>query len=81
MKRYMKSYELIPLGFVLVMAGVFLIIAGMLSQAKASDASVKGGGIIMIGPLPIIFGTDAQSVKIVIALAILLILIAYVLLR
>lgn len=77
----MKSYDLVSLGFILLIAGVFLIIAGMLGQAKASDASVKGGGIIMIGPLPIIFGTDVQSVKIVIALAILLILLVYALLR
>lgn len=77
----MKGYELFFLGFILVLAGIFLIIAGMLSQAKTGEAGVKGGGIVMIGPFPIIFGSDVQSVKIVILLAILLILIAYVLLR
>jgi len=41
---------------------------------------VRGGGIVMIGPFPIIFGTDTASVKIVIILAIVLILLAFLLL-
>ena len=33
---------------------------------------VKGAGVIMIGPIPIIFGTDKKSVKMVLALALAL---------
>jgi uncharacterized protein (TIGR00304 family) len=33
---------------------------------------VRGAGVIMIGPIPIIFGTDKKSVKAVLALALAL---------
>jgi uncharacterized protein (TIGR00304 family) len=33
---------------------------------------VKGAGVIMIGPVPIIFGTDKKSVKSVLALSLAL---------
>jgi uncharacterized protein (TIGR00304 family) len=33
---------------------------------------VKGAGVIMIGPIPIIFGTDKKSVKSVLALSLAL---------
>jgi len=35
----------------------------------------KGAGIVMIGPIPIIFGTDSGSVKTVIVLTILLMIV------
>jgi uncharacterized protein (TIGR00304 family) len=33
---------------------------------------VRGAGVIMVGPVPIIFGTDKKSVKTVLALALVL---------
>jgi len=39
---------------------------------KDKRVKVKGGGIILIGPIPIIFGTDKQSIKTVLLLAIIL---------
>ncbi|WP_321419109.1 DUF131 domain-containing protein [uncultured Methanomethylovorans sp.] len=38
---------------------------------------VRGGGIIMIGPIPIILGTDSKSTQVVILLAIVLMLITF----
>ena len=70
----MKS-ELVTLGFLLVFIGMILIFIGMLiGITKEAKGEVKGGGIILIGPFPIIFGSDAESVKTVILLTILLIL-------
>ena len=37
-----------------------------------AEGKVKGAGVIMIGPIPIIFGTDKKSVKSVLALALAL---------
>jgi uncharacterized protein (TIGR00304 family) len=49
------------------------------------NSKMRGGGVIMIGPIPIIFGTDKKSVKSVIVLAlaltILLIIWYYLMLR
>jgi uncharacterized protein (TIGR00304 family) len=49
------------------------------------NSKVRGGGVIMIGPIPIIFGTDKKSIKSVLllalALTILLIIWYYLMLR
>jgi uncharacterized protein (TIGR00304 family) len=68
-------------GFVLVLAGIALIVAAMIrastyqhSEKEEEDGErhVKAAGVIMIGPIPIIFGTDKKSVKPVLALALAL---------
>ncbi len=70
--------ELITLGFTIVLLGMLLIFAGMFAGAKES-AEVKGGGVILIGPFPIAFGTDAESLKTVLLLALAIILVVYLL--
>jgi len=40
---------------------------------------VRGGGVVMIGPIPIIFGSDAKWASIAIGLAIVLVLLWIVL--
>lgn len=46
-----------------------------------SRSTVKGGGVVMIGPIPIIFGSDRKSSEIAIILAIILMLLWFVLSR
>ena len=83
--------KIITLGFILVLAGVLLLIIGMLSMAYhaiyksgagegAGETAVRGGGVIMIGPIPIIFGTDVGALKVVMILALLLMIVAVILL-
>jgi uncharacterized protein (TIGR00304 family) len=80
--------KLITLGFLIVVIGMLIILAGVFSTAYQSwktggaekpETSVRGGGVIMIGPIPIIFGSDVGAVKIVILLAITLMILAFVL--
>ena len=82
--------KLITLGFLIVFIGVLVILAGVFSMAYQSwktggssvekpETSVRGGGVIMIGPIPIIFGSDVGAVKVVIILAIVLMILAFVL--
>lgn len=42
------------------------------------EPKFKGGGVIMIGPIPIVFGSDNQSVQKLMILAIILMLIGFV---
>lgn len=42
---------------------------------KTVKRDVKGGGVVMIGPIPIIIGTDSRSVIIVLAIALTFLLI------
>jgi uncharacterized protein (TIGR00304 family) len=61
-------------GIVLVVVGVLFIVAAIVlaSIGAAKKGKVRGAGVIMIGPVPIIFGTDKQSVKNVLTLALAL---------
>jgi len=62
------------LGLVLVFVGVAVIIiaAILLSVSGARKGKVKGGGAILIGPIPIVFGTDKKSLKTVLLLSLAL---------
>jgi len=62
------------LGVALVLAGIIIIVAAVILSSvrgagKGKEGKVKAAGVIMIGPVPIIFGTDKKSVKAVLALA------------
>jgi len=88
MKWMMLGVALLLAGFIFVAAGMLCMFYHAWRQAERPSADgetaerpeVGGGGIVMIGPFPIIFGTDTASVKIVIILAIVLILLAFLLL-
>ncbi|MBL7118196.1 MAG: DUF131 domain-containing protein [Candidatus Syntrophoarchaeum sp.] len=82
--------KIITLGLLLVFIGILVILAGMVSMAyqawktgaggmEKPEAGVRGGGVIMIGPIPIIFGTDVSALKLVMILAIALMAIAVIL--
>ena len=45
------------------------------------ESKVKGGGVIMIGPIPIIFGSDKESAKTAAILAIILMLLSLLFLK
>ena len=64
------------LGIALIVVGIIVIIAAIIvvSTRGAGKGKVKGAGVIMIGPIPIIFGTDKKSVKTVLALALALVI-------
>jgi uncharacterized protein (TIGR00304 family) len=61
---------LILLGFALAFIAVILLVV---SGTKSGGAKIKGGGAIIIGPIPIIFGTDKESVKVILILSIALV--------
>jgi len=69
------------LGLILVIVGVAIIVLGTLATAfRAGKGEVKSGGVILIGPFPIIWGSDSKlalaatiiAVIILISIAVLL---------
>jgi uncharacterized protein (TIGR00304 family) len=84
----------ILIGFLLI---IISIIMGMFQDSRSGqdrsgrtesesyrtkvESKFKGGGVIMIGPIPIIFGSDKESAKIVIILAIILMLLSLLFFR
>jgi uncharacterized protein (TIGR00304 family) len=63
-------------GLALVVAGIVIIaLALILASIRGTGkgkADVKSAGVIMIGPIPIIFGTDKKSIEAVLVLALVL---------
>jgi uncharacterized protein (TIGR00304 family) len=71
----MDPATLYGLGIALVFAGILVIFVAIIllfiSSVKGKG-KVKGGGAIIIGPIPIIFGTDKKSIKTIMLLSITL---------
>jgi len=67
---------LILLGFAISFIAALLMV---LSGVRGGKGRVKGGGAIIVGPIPIIFGTDKESLKIILVLSIILIALLLVL--
>jgi uncharacterized protein (TIGR00304 family) len=71
--------DLVFVGFAIILAGFLLVFLAVLLTTRTSTgekgASVRGGGVVMIGPVPIIFGSDAKWTSVAIVLAIVLIVV------
>lgn len=50
-------------------------------SGRKVESEIKAGGVIMLGPIPIIFGSDKESAKTAAILAIILMLLSLLLLR
>ena len=74
-------FDLVTTGVLIIFLGFGIIFIGtMLARRSSSEkGEVKGGGVVMIGPIPIIFGSDAKWTSIAVALAIVLVLLTLLL--
>ena len=83
---------LIAAGIVLIILGFFLVATGMMRSVRESagledrsqetrEVKVKGGGVILIGPVPIVFGTDKRYALLLMILAIVFMLLAIIFLK
>lgn len=64
-----------PAGFLLIFIGIILLFVGMIREAnKSSDNDQKAqvGGVIFIGPIPIVFGSSKGIAKWMIIVAVIL---------
>lgn len=73
-QRQRFMVDLVQAGLLLVFVGVGIMVVSILSQERKEGAQFKGGGVVMVGPIPIIFGSDAKWASVAIVLAIVLIL-------
>ena len=71
--------DLVTAGLLLIIAGFAVVMVSLVSREGGTKTDVRGGGVVMIGPIPIIFGSDARWASVAIVLAIILILVYFVL--
>jgi uncharacterized protein (TIGR00304 family) len=76
---------LVLLGTTIIIAGILVIFLATIFASRSREGEeeggveVKGGGVILIGPIPIIFGTDIRWTVLAILLAIVLIVLSLLL--
>ena len=68
-------------GFGFILLGIGLIILGMIlsSSGTGQSGQIQGGGIILIGPVPIIFGTNTAMLLPLIIIAIIFMILMFLL--
>jgi uncharacterized protein (TIGR00304 family) len=72
--------DLVFVGVAIILAGFLVVFLATVMSSNSSEegekrSEVRGGGVILIGPIPIIFGSDAKWASIAVVLAIVLIVI------
>jgi len=71
--------DLVYLGVLLIFIGFGVIVIALLASAGRAGGEVRGAGVVMIGPIPIVFGSDAKWASVAIALAIVLVVVSILL--
>lgn len=78
-------------GFICMVSAILMSMFGFMNKSRSSDLqvdekdayttqkkkSVKGGGVVLIGPIPIVFGSNWKIAIAMMVLAIIIIIIAY----
>lgn len=75
----MDSLSITQLGLMLIIFGfvlAFIVMIVLAFRGGGNSDKTRSAGLILIGPIPIIFGNDKQSVKLLMVLAIVLIALA-----
>ena len=68
--------KLFAIGFIMIIAGALVVTAAALVAALRSGGEGRYGAVILIGPIPIIIGNDASTIKLAVIGAIILMALA-----
>jgi uncharacterized protein (TIGR00304 family) len=75
-KKVLLVFQLIALllvlAFIIILLGMLLIVFSALRESEHGEKKVEGGGVFIIGPLPIVIGTSEKITKALIILALIL---------
>jgi uncharacterized protein (TIGR00304 family) len=69
--------DLTGAGFALILVGMGILAAAVISS-RPEKGGVKGAGVVMIGPIPIVFGSDAKWATVAIVMAVILVLLSVI---
>ena len=68
--------DLTLLGVALLLVGFGVVAVALISSGGKGE--VKGAGVVLIGPIPIVFGSDAKWDTVAIVLAIVLVVLSLI---
>lgn len=72
------NFSLISLGLILVVVGILILVIGLfLSVIEKGNTKIEGAGVIMLGPIPIGFGTSKEIMILAMILAIILMVLSF----
>lgn len=74
-----KSNMLVLSGIIIIFIGIIVLFVGTALQSSSKNSEVHTGGVILIGPIPIIFGNDKSMIVIGIVFAIVIMVLWYLL--
>ncbi|MEB3760169.1 MAG: DUF131 domain-containing protein [Desulfurococcales archaeon] len=75
----MESQALVGIGILLVVIGIVLIFLGsLISALQGGEGKAEVGGVVVIGPFPIIFGSSGRAAIIAAVLAVVIIVLMIV---
>jgi len=73
----MSVDELVFAGFILIVLGFSVLVIGVLLKARGSG-EVESGGVIVIGPIPIIFGSSGRAAVLAAVLGLIIMVLVFV---
>lgn len=77
----MLGANLFSIGWLMVMIGfiiMFIAVVLMVIGSIRGKGGIQGGGAVLIGPIPIVFGTSREIVKVMLIVAIAIIIVTLI---
>jgi uncharacterized protein (TIGR00304 family) len=71
-------FTLVLIGVLLIIVGFALIFLSTITRESREESRVEAGGVLVIGPVPIVIGTSQRIAKAVLILALALFIVAIV---
>ena len=75
----MNGSMIVVTGIVVIFIGIILVVIGSALQSTSQNEEVHTGGVILIGPIPIIFGNDKSLIVGAMIFAVVIIILWYLL--
>jgi Predicted membrane protein len=66
-------------GIIVIFIGIIIVVIGSALQSTSQNEEVHTGGVILIGPIPIIFGNDKSLIVGAMIFAVVIIILWYLL--
>lgn len=72
-------WDVVSIGFALILVGFGAVVIALMTSMGSERSEVRGAGVVMIGPIPLVFASDSKWASIALVLAIALVLLSLLL--